>query len=189
MLKALMRMCLLGCLLPVSVPLAAQAVVHALTGTVSAIDNATKTITVFQDDGVKGVFDVMSDPKTPIEFDKKIAAGTTAASTFNKSGAYVIVFYFGDSHKPTVAAFKSLGTGPFTSIVGKVEKFENSGHSISVADDSGKVQTFRIGADTVAETISGVEAGLKFRAQPGDQVRVVGATLNGDPTAMFLKEM
>jgi|HubBroStandDraft_1064217.scaffolds.fasta_scaffold311150_2 hypothetical protein len=189
MLGALKRTCLMGCLLSVSVPLTAQAVVHALTGTVSAIDSATKTITVFQDDGVKGVFEVMSNPKTSIAFDKKIAAGTTAASAFNKSGAYVIVFYFGDIHNPTVAAFKSLGTGPFTSIVGKVEKFESSGHSISVADNSGKVQTFRIGADTVAETISGVEAGLKFHAQAGDQVRVVGGTVNGDPTAMFLKEM
>jgi len=189
MLGALMRTCLFGCLLCVSVPLTAQEVVHAMTGTVSAINNAAKTITVFQDNGSKGVFSVMSNPKTQIEFDKKIEAGTIAASAFNKSGAYVIVFYFGDIESPTVAAFKSLGTGPFTSIVGKVEKFENKSHSISVADDSGKVQTFRIGADTVAETISGVEAGLKFHAQAGDQVRVVGATVDGNPTAMFLKEM
>lgn len=190
MLKASVRTFLFwGCLVSVSVPVAAQEVIHALTGTVSSIDDATKTITVFKDSGSTGVFAVMSNPKTRIAFDKKIEAESTAADAFKKSGAYVIVFYFGDIENPTVAALKSLGTGPFTSLVGKVEKFESREHSISVADTSGKVQTFKIDANTVAETDFGVEEGLKFHAQAGDQVRVVGATVDGNPTAMFLRDM
>jgi hypothetical protein len=190
MLRVLARTCLfLGCLVSVSVPVAAQEVIHALTGTVSSIDDGTKTITVLEDIGSKGVFEVMSNPKTRIEFDKKIEAETTAAEAFKKSGAYVIVFYFGDINKPMVAALKSLGTGPFSSLVGKVEKFESREHAISVEDSSGKVQTFKIDANTVAETNFGVEEGLKFHAQAGDQVRVVSATVDGSPTAMFLREM
>ena len=179
----------LGCLISVAAPMTAQEVVHALTGTVSSINEATRTITVFQDNGARGVFDVMSNPKTRIAFDKKIEAETTAADAFKKNGAYVIVFYFGDVDKPTAAALRSLGPGPFTSTVGTVERYESRGHSISVEDVSGKVQTFKIDPQTVAETNMGAEEGLKFHAQPGKQVRVVSTTVNGNPIALFLREM
>ena len=190
MLKALARSCIFaGCLVSVSMPLTAQEVVHALTGTVSSINEAARTITVFQDNGSQGVYDVLTNPKTHISFDKKIEAGTTAADAFKQNGAYVIIFYFGETENPTVAALKSLGTGPFTSTVGKVDKFESREHTISIEDKTGKVQTFKINAETVAETNRGAEEGLRFHAQDGDQVRVVSATEDGTPTALFLREM
>lgn len=178
----------LGCLVSVTVPMAAQEVVHALTGTVSSIDGAGKKITVFQDNGTTGEFQILTNPKTHLAFDKKIEAASTAADAFKSSGAYVIVFYFGDSKKPTVAALKSLGAGPFTSTVGKVEKVESRNHSVSVSDSSGKVLTFNINADTVAEGSYGAEEGLKAHLQTGDQVRVISTTIDGNPTALFLKD-
>jgi len=56
---------------------AAQEVIHALTGTVAAIDsnNNAKTITVLQDSGSEAEFNEMRKANTPIEFDKKIALG------------------------------------------------------------------------------------------------------------------
>jgi hypothetical protein len=176
-----------SCLGFASVSAPAQQVVHALTGTVSAIDNAAKTITVFQDNGDQGTFGELPSSKLHIEFDKKVEAGTTPAAAFDKKGAYAIVFYVGESDARTVVALRSLGAGPFSSTVGTVEKFES--RSITVQDKSGATHTFKIDAQTVAEGGMGVEEGTKFRADRGDQVRIVSSTVEGTPTALFLRQM
>jgi hypothetical protein len=178
-----------GCLVSASVSSAAQEVVHALTGTVSSINSSSKTITVLQDNGSQGVFSDLTNSKTRIYFDKRIQSETTAADAFNKKDAYAIVFYVGDADARSVVALKSLGSGPFSATVGTVEKFESHDHSISIEDKSGAVQTFKIDAQSVAEGAFGVEEGLKFRAQKGDQVRVVSTTVDGTATALFLREM
>jgi hypothetical protein len=190
MLKVLARTCAFAvCLGLIALPLTAQEVVHALTGTVSSISSAAQTITVFQDNGSQAVFHEMTNAKRmPIEFDKRIAAGTTQASAFDKQGAYVIVFYYGGFDNQTVVALKSLGKGPFASTVGTVEKFDR-GRSISVKDESGSVQTFKIDPNTVAEGMAGVEEGSKFQAEKGDHVRVVSSTENGSPEALFVRTM
>jgi len=166
--------------------MAAQEVVPAPTGTVSSINKAAQTIAVLQDIGGDGVFQNPPNPKTRLAFDKKIEAGTIAAEAFKDNGAYVIVFYFGGSDNRTVVALKNLGPGPFTSIVGKVKKFERS-HSLSVVDESGAVQTFKLSPETVAESNLGAVDGLKFQAQGGDRVRVVSAVVDGSPTALFVR--
>lgn len=178
-----------GCLVSAPVSSVAQEVVHALTGTVSSINNVAKTITVLQDNGSRGVFQDLANTKTRISFDKRIAAETTAADAFNTSGAYAIVFYVGDAGAQSVVALKSLGSGPFSATVGTVEKIDSHDHSISVEDKSGATITFKINAQTVAEGALGVEEGLKFQAEKGDQVRVVSTNADGAPTALFLREM
>jgi hypothetical protein len=172
----------------VSLPIltVAQQVVHALTGTVSSINKAAQTVAVLQDVGGDGIFQSLSNPKTRLDFDKKIAAGTIAADAFKDNGAYVIVFYFGGSDNRTVVAFKNLGSGPFSSTVGKVQKLERA-HSISIQDESGAVQTFRIGPETIAEGYAGDVDGTKFQAQSGDRVRIVSTVVDGSPTALFVR--
>jgi hypothetical protein len=190
MLRTLVCACVFSvCLGTFSVPAMAQEVVHALTGTVSSLNPAARTITLFQDNGSQGVFNDIGSSKTRYSLDKKIAARTTAVGGFNKNGAYVIVFYFGNEDARTAVALKNLGTGPFTSAVGMVANFEARAHTISVTDASGAVQTFRISADTIAEGSLGVEEGLKFQVQKGDRVRVVGTTVDGTLTALFLSAL
>lgn len=183
------RFAVAGCLVSFVAQGAAQQVVHALTGTVSSISDAPKTITVFQDNGSNAVFKMMSKPNTRIDFDKKIAAGTTRADAFNTPGDYAIVFYFGDDDDRSVVALKSLGKGPFTSTVGMVAKWEAHGHSISVVDNTGAIQTFRISSATVAEGVAGVEEGSKLQLEKGARVRVVSSMEDGTPTALFVREM
>lgn len=166
---------------------AAQSVVHALTGTVSDIDPAGKTITVFLDSGTNGVFNDQTNSKAHLSVDRKLIADATAVDAFKKKGAYVIVFYFGGRDTRTAVALRSLGSGPFVAAKGKVEKYDRD-HSITVADSSGAEQTFKINADTVAEGGSGAVDGLKFEAQKGDEVRVVGTSANGSPIALFVSE-
>ena len=189
MLRAVMKACVIaGCLVSLPILSAAQQVVHALTGTVSSIDKAAQTVAVLQDVGGGGIFQSLSNSKTRLDFDKKIAAGTIAADAFKDNGAYVIVFYFGGSDNRTVVAFKNLGPGPFSSTVGKVQKLERS-RSISVQDESGAVQTFKIGPETIAESYAGAVDGTKFQAQSGDRVRIVSAMVDGSPTALFVRNM
>jgi len=190
MLKALWRGCVFaGCLGSFTVAAPAQQVVHALTGTVSSIDDVSKTLTVFQDNGSEGQFKDMTNEKTHVVIDKKVALESPSPDSFKKKGAYVIVFYCGDNEDRSAVALKNLGTGPFTSIEGTVVKFEGKQHSLSLQDTSGATQTFKIAADTVAEGYMGVVNGLKFQAQKGDHIRVVGTTDGSGATALFVREM
>jgi hypothetical protein len=178
-----------ACLFAIPASSPAQEIIHALTGTVSNVDTAAKTLTVLQDTGSQGEFHALTNPKTPIAFDKKIAAESTAAPAFDKQGAYAIVFYFGIDDDRTAVAVKSLGTGPFSSVSGVVTKFDGHTHAITVQDDSGATQTFRIDSDTVAETTLGAIVGLKLDAHKGDHVRLVSAQVNGAATALFVRDL
>ena len=186
MLKALVSTCIVaGCFAVISIPAASQEIIHALTGTVSEIDTAAKTITVLQDNGMKGDFQLMSNPKTRVSFDKKVQAESTAATSFDKQGAYVIVFYYGNDSDRTVVALKSLGKGPFAQTNGTVSKFDGHTHEITIADESGKSQTFKVDPATVAEGTFGVTEGMKFHADKGDHVRIVSS----NDTALFVRDL
>jgi len=190
MLKALVSACFVAaCFIGISSQAAGQEIIHALTGTVSSIDSATKTITVLQDNGKQGEFQLMSNPKTKISFDKKVEAASTAATAFDKQGAYVIVFYFGNDSARTIVAVKALGQGPFAQASGTVTRFDSHSHEIALVDESGKEQTFKIDPSTVAEGMMGVTEGLKFHADKGDRVRVVSSGAGGAATALFVRAM
>jgi len=189
MFRALVKSCFLtACVVSLPFSLAAQQVVHALTGTVSSIDKATHSIAVLQDVGGSNVFQDLTDSKTHFDFDKKVQAGTIAADAFNANGAYVIVFYIGMSENRTAVAFKNLGSGPFSSATGTIKKIER-GRSITVQDESGAMQTFKITPETVAESYMGVVDGTRFQAQSGDKVRIVSNVVGGAPTALFIRGM
>ena len=189
MLKVISRGCVIACIGWFAVSVHAQQVVHALTGTVSGIDEPSKTLIVFQDNGTEGQFKDMTSGKSRVAVDKKIALDASAAEANKKKGTYVIVFYYGDSSDRSVIALKNLGAGPFTSAEGTVTKFEGKQHSITLQDSSGASQTFKIAENTVAEGYMGVMDGYRFQASKGDRVRIVGSTENGAVTALFMKVM
>jgi len=87
-----------------------------------------------------------------------------------------------------VIAFKNLGSGPFSSTVGTVKKFDRT-RSVSVQDESGKLETFKIGADTVAEGYAGAMDGSKLQVSSGDKVRIVSGVVDGSPTILFIRQM
>jgi hypothetical protein len=176
----------LGCLSLAGLGAAAQEVVHALAGTVNNIDPSAKTITVITDDGSGGTFKDMTNSHVSMEFDKSLRTDTVSAGDFKKSGARVIVYYYGFGNLRTVVALRSLGQGPFTKTSGTVIKFNKGDHSISVKDASGAVEVFKLTKDSVAETGSGVTEGLKFEPEKGDQVRVTSTQAGGVADALFI---
>jgi len=188
MLKTLVRCILTTSILATALPGGSQEIVHALTGTVSAVSNTDKTITLFQDNGSKGVFKIMSSSGTRLSFDKKVAVETTAARDFEKAGAYVILFYIGNEDSRTAVAVKALGAGPFSSTTGEVTRWNGRDHTISLKGEDGSEHSFKIGPQTIGETYVGVVEGLKFDVDKGDQVRLVSSTENGNPTVLFIRQ-
>jgi len=78
MLKALWCGCVFAGCLALTVAATGQQVVHALTGTVSSLDDLSKTLIVFQDNGSEGQFKDMTNAKTRVVIDKKIEVDTTS---------------------------------------------------------------------------------------------------------------
>ena len=186
---SLKTLVLAGCILSVAVAATAQEVVHALTGTVRSIDPASKTISIFTDNGSEGLFKDLTNPKLKVDFDKKLRTDTSTVDTFKGEGAYVIVFYFGGGDVRTAVALRNLGFGPFTNNLGSVVRFDGREHLLFIKNKAGLVKSFKIASDTVAETDFGAVNGLKFQPQKDDQVRVVASTVNGAPTALFVRTM
>ena len=176
------------CFGSIAIPATAQQVVHALTGTVSSINSANKTISVFQDNGTQGEFSDGTSAKAHLSIDKKVALDTTAAEIFKKAGAYVVVLYYGGDQDRTAVALKNLGAGPFTSITGSVVKFDSK-HAIQVADSSGATQSYKLIQDTIGEGYMGAVDGFKFQAQKGDKVRIVASKDDSGFTALFVRLM
>jgi hypothetical protein len=187
--KKTLGILVLGCSLVCLPPqLLAQEIVHALCGTVSSINPADKTITLFQDTGSPATFNVMNSSRTRIAFDKKVAAEVTAAKEFQKKGAYVILFYFGTQENRTAVAVKSLGAGPFSSTSGEVTDWNGHSNTLSVRGKDGAVYSYKIGPKTVVETYMGVVNGEKVDLDKGDRVRLVSSSEDGTPTALFIRE-
>ena len=187
MMKGLLKFSILvGCFSLASFAATAQEVVHALIGTVSSVNPTAQTITVTTDDGSEVLFKDMISSKTRIEFDKNVRKDATAADEFKKSGTHAIVYYFGLGRARTAVALRGLGPGPFTKSTGKVVKFEDREHSISINEESGAVKSFQITSNTIAETDTGAIEGFKLRPNKGDLVRVTATSENGSATAVLI---
>lgn len=189
MLAKLVSTCVIsGALVALSLPSGAQEIVHALTGTVSAIDARSGAITVLQDDHSTAVFERADDKNALSAIDKRIATDTILAGAFDKSGAYSIIFYYGDGDARQVVALKTLGKGPFSSTEGTVEKY-NRLKSIAIKDSSGAVHAFTIDPATVAETNFGAIPAKRFSADKGDHVRIVSSSASGTDTVVFVRDL
>jgi hypothetical protein len=174
-------------------PISAQEVVHALTGKLTSVNPATKTISVDTDDGSEGVFKVLTDKSIPLDFNKEVKDVSTPAADFSKAKAtektQILVFYIGDDAQRTAVAVEDLGAGPFQKTVGTIVNFDRHSHILTVKDSKGAVEPFHLGPKTVAEGTDGVELADRFEAHRGDQIRVIGSSANGTLNALFIREM
>jgi hypothetical protein len=172
----------------VSASAIAQEIVHAMAGTVNSVDGTAKTVTVTgDDDGTAGTYNELADSKTHLAFDKTLRGDSTSAGEFKKSGDRAIVYYYGYGSMRIIVALHDLGNGPFTKSNGTVVKFEGKDHSISIKNDSGAVETFKIESNTVADTRTGAVSGPKFQPAKGTKVQLIATAVNGSPTAVFIE--
>jgi len=186
--KILFASILVSSLVLFALPSQSQEIVHAMAGTVSSIDPATKTLTLFQDSGSPATFSINPSQGKRVAFDKKVASEVTAAKEFQKQGAYVILFYYGVEENRTAVAVKNLGAGPFTAATGEVTDWNGHTQTISIRGNDGAVHSFKFDPQTVAETYQGAVDGSRFDVNKGEQVRLVASTKNGTPTVLFIRE-
>ena len=185
--RGILRTCFLtGCFLLASFAATAQDVIHALIGTIGSIDSSAKTIAVKIDDGSEVNLKDMVNSHRKTLFDKSARIDAAAAGDFSRSGERVIVYYIGVGDLRAIVALRSLGPGPFTTSAGTVVSFNKKERSLSITDQSGKLQLFGITSDSVADTEIGAVGGLDFRPGKGDPVQVTSAVVNGNRTALFI---
>jgi hypothetical protein len=178
----------MACFLFVSVAATAQEVIHALTGTVVSIDVSAKTITVYTDNHSERLFRDMTNPNTPIDFDKNVRAISTSVDSFNKKGTYAIIFYYGEGDTRTAVALRNLGAGPFSKDTGTIVKVKGK-DSISLVDGSGSIKSFEVTSETVAETGYGAVSRSKYQPHKGDKIRVTASVVDGSETALFINSL
>jgi hypothetical protein len=165
-----------------------QQIVHAMTGKVTAVYPASKTMQIDTDDGSQNIFDIMSQ-NVLISFEKNVKALTVPAIAFNKSDCQVVVFYYGQEGVRTVVAVEDLGAGPLVNETGTVVKMDKHAHLLTIKSDAGQEQTYHVDAKTLADSTYGVMEGQKFSPDKGTKVRVTASTQNGESTALFIRAL
>ena len=168
----------------------AQEVVHALTGVVTAIDPAGKTIQLKTDDGTEGLFTTVKKPGVSLDpYNAKVVqADAKPAAAFTATNTQVLVYFIGYADVRTAVAIENLGPGPFEKVVGTVTKLDKHTHQLTIKAPSGE-ESFKIDAKTVGEAAEGVVNGDKLDLDSGTQVRVIATKANGKLTALFIRTL
>lgn len=165
----------------------AQMVVHAVSGTVKAINSAAKTMDVTVESGDTSEFKLAPNAKVALDFDNTLRSDATDADKFNKVGDYAVVYYYGYDSNETAVAIKDLGAGPFQKIDGTVVNFDKHTRTMTVKDDAGKTETFVLGPHLVVDMGVSVESGRSYDPHKGYSVRVTYKTDGGKNTAVFVR--
>lgn len=186
--KRLIQSCFVSVCLLCAGPAFGQEIVHALSGTVTNVNPDTKIMTVATADGSSTQFNLISHPKTDINFDKSVRDQTKPADGSVTANAHVIVFYYGNDSLRNAVAVEDLGAGPFVNAEGTVTKTDKHSHTLTIKDAKGKSQTFQMDSKSVADTTDGVVQGDRWEPSKGDEVSVVATTANGTETAVFVHD-
>jgi hypothetical protein len=165
----------------------AQEVVHAVSGVITSIDPARKTIDINTVDGSQDLFKDLANSSTSLDFDKAIREESTPADGFTKVGANVIVFYFGEGLQQTAVALRDLGKGPLQRDTGTIVGFNRHDHLLTIKDSTGNSLSFRVDPKTVVESAFGAVDGSRFNAEKGEQVRVTAGLADGKEDALFIR--
>jgi hypothetical protein len=165
----------------------AQMVVHAVSGTVKAINPASKTMDVTVENGDTSEFKLAANAKVTLDFDNALRSDSMDANKFQKVGDYAVVYYYGYDDDRTAVAVKDLGAGPFQKIDGTVVNFDKRNRMMTVKDDAGKTETFALGAHLVVDLGVNVESGRSYDPRKGYSVRVTYTSEGGKNTAVFVR--
>ncbi|MDP9050204.1 MAG: hypothetical protein M3O31_05680 [Acidobacteriota bacterium] len=163
----------------------AQERVHALSGTVTAINSKISMIEIETDDGSPSHFR-WAKTAAAIEFDKTVSADSTAADKFTSKGHHVIVYYYGQDTVRTIVSLHDLGDGSVVKSMGTVVKLSRRDHLLTIKNEAGTEVKFQLDAKTVADTATGLAQGFKYDLSKGEQVRVTSAQANGTDTALLI---
>lgn len=165
----------------------AQAVVHALGGTLQDVSAAANSLTLTTDDGSSGAFELPSKPGPNFNLDKELQAGTSAPDTAKGDGSHVILYYVWQGEARIAVAVQSLGAGPFVVSGGKVMGFNKHDRVLTVRTVDGKTETVQVSDKTVVDSADGVATGARLHVGKGDEVRLLSDAKNGAEQALLIR--
>jgi len=164
----------------------AQQTIHAVSGTVRAINPKIQMLEITTDDSSSGHFQWVKKSDGAIQFDKTVSADAIPADKFTAKGNHVIVYYFGDDTVRTVVAVRDLGDGSVAKETGTVVKLNRKERLLTIKNSSGTEESFHLDPKTVADTATGVMQGVKSDLNKGDQVRITAVQADGSATALLI---
>lgn len=187
MFNALVRTCLVALCSSLAIStVSAQEMIHAITGTVTAVQPKVGMIEISTDDGSSGHFKCLEKNNVSYDFDKSVRENATPADKFTTVGAHVIVYYFGDSDVRTAVALRDLGTTPVMTTRGTVVKLNRKEHQLIIKNGTGGQVTFALDPTTVGDTATGVADSYKFDFAKGDPVQVIAKQSKGNEAALLI---
>jgi preprotein translocase subunit YajC len=146
---------------------------HAVTGTVTKIDDASKTFVIKTADGTEETFKWTGK--------SMIKAG--------KEGTNFVVHYTEEGSDKTAVAVKDIGKGTLKVADGTVTKVGDGGKTITVKTADGTEHTFDVAAHATAD--AGTETGksVATACKVGDHVTVHYTEDAGKKVAHFIKHL
>jgi preprotein translocase subunit YajC len=148
MFKQLLRFLVVAslCLLPAR---ADEDVVTAVHGTVTKVDEATKTIVVKTADGTEHTFHFVA--KTTVRGAEASATGAKDSFHGLKEGSEVVAHYTAKGGEETAVAVEKVGKGGLHAVDGTVTHVSEDGKTVVVKAADGTEHTFQvIGHDTAS---------------------------------------
>ncbi|HLH38105.1 MAG TPA: hypothetical protein VKX39_03075 [Bryobacteraceae bacterium] len=146
-----------------SVSLWAAEEVHAVSGTVQAIDRAAKTVAVRTADGAEYIFHVAS--KAAVHGAGAIGRGSASAFDALKTGDEVVVHYTVRGAEKTGEEFDRIGREGLHVVEGTGQHIDRAAKTISIKTADGTIQTFhftdRLAKETGEDTARGTEKAAK----------------------------
>ena len=164
----------------------AQMVVHAVAGMVKVVNTDSKTMIVTEDNGEASIFNLPTNAKVSLDFDKALQSDSVNASQFQHLGDYAVVYYYGYANDRTVVAVKDLGAGPFQKSEGTVVGFDKHARVMTLKDSSGKSNVFALSEHLVVDSDSSVASGRGYDPHKGDYVVVTYAQAGDKNSAVFV---
>jgi hypothetical protein len=165
---------LLGCAVLLSVSASAQDVIHAVSGAVTHIDKAAKTIAIKTADGTEEVFRYTEH--TAVRDSSKTAesAKTGGTDTYfaGKEGSKVVVRYLGKGTDKTATLVEDFGKESLKDGRGTVTHVDKVAHTVAIRTENGAKSTYNMGDEAVVETDHGVVRGSRYVVKEGDKVTV-----------------
>jgi arginine repressor len=112
-------------------------VVHAITGTVEAVDSAAKTVSIKTADGTVKVVKV-SEKQTV----DGLKAGATYTALGAEKGAHVVVKYTGEGADATATGIKFVGKDTVKASEGTVTKIDEAAKTVSIKTAKGAEEVY-----------------------------------------------
>lgn len=149
-------------------------VVHAVSGIVTKIDSAAKTITVKTVDGTEHVFKYTEATTVHAaeETGKAAKAGSVDTYMAGKEGTHAIIHYTGEGTDQTAVHVEDLGKHPVQVGEGTVTRVDKAARTVTIKAEDGTESTYHVAKDATVDTEHGVTKDSELIAKRGEKATV-----------------